>query len=109
MQEIQCWLEDGRLAFKSRLVMIVKPSDTGCFVTRSAMLSWNGLPAGERPCDVVLAGADVLLQGLEGGLDGTYILQSCLDGHPLYVRLYSASHGAGWPPFTPENVLLKGL
>lgn len=41
---------------------------------------------GTAPCDLKLEGADKLLKGLQGGLDGTYQVSSCQNGLPLYKR-----------------------
>lgn len=46
---------------------------------------------GTRPCDVKLEGADKLLKGTPGGLDGVYAVASCENGRPLYKRQGSAA------------------
>ena len=38
-----------------------------------------------------LEGADKLLKGVPGGLDGTYAVASCENGRPLYKRQGSAA------------------
>ena len=45
-------------------------------------------------CDLKLEGADAVLKGLSGGLDGLYVVSSCESGLPLYKRKDSKAHGA---------------
>ena len=54
--------------------------------------------AGSVPaCDLKLDGADSVLKGMQGGLDGLYEVSSCESGLPTYKRKDSKPNGArGW-------------
>lgn len=62
------------------------------------------VPAGTKPCDVSLQGADKLVKNLPGGLDGTYAVWSCENGRPLYKRQDSPAGRephSSYPNLTP--------
>jgi iron-regulated transporter 1 len=42
-----------------------------------------------QPCNLKLEGADALLEGLSGGVDGKYEVWSCENGRPMYKRANS--------------------
>ena len=54
--------------------------------------------AGSVPaCDLKLEGADSVLKGMQGGLDGLYEVSSCESGLPTYKRKDSKPNGVqGW-------------
>lgn len=49
--------------------------------------------AGTQPCNLKLEGADALLTGLSGGVDGKYEVWSCENGRPMYKRAASPKNG----------------
>lgn len=46
-------------------------------------------------CDLKVEGADKVLKGLPGGIDGVYQVTSCESGRPLYTRTGKKAGGAG--------------
>ena len=44
-------------------------------------------------CDLKLEGADSVLKGMQGGLDGLYEVASCESGLPTYKRKDSKPNG----------------
>ena len=54
--------------------------------------------AGTVPaCDLKLEGADKVLKGMAGGLDGLYEVNSCESGLPTYKRKDSKPNGGAQP------------
>lgn len=64
--------------------------DRACKLVDSA----GDCPPGAVPCGLILKGADDLLKGLPGGLDGWYQASACEGGRPLYRRRDSRAGGA---------------
>jgi len=53
-----------------------------CEVDEKGKVVFQGLDA----CDIKISGADKVLDKLDGGMDGTYVVNGCHDGRPLYQR-----------------------
>lgn len=64
------------------------PPDTEDYLYDTCVASSTGelLINGTSDCDLIVVGADVAADQLEGGLDGVYRMQSCYNGKPIYRR-----------------------
>jgi len=59
-----------------------------CMVAENGTVLFNGT----KPCSLQVSGADKLLNGTSGGIDGIYEPKACENGRPLYLRLGSPLH-----------------
>ena len=92
------WLKTAQPS--SKVHSLAKKSFTVVSMAMSTCLYfWQGrlnvycLPTGTKPCNLRFSGADVLMNTINGGIDGIYEAKACENGRPLYMRQGSPPHG----------------